>query len=385
MRLVDPEPFGRRAATCEDESMSATDVNPLCALAPQPDDVGWPTLVWPVAEPTTEDGVDVTALDAAVATLFSKEAAPRIGTTQALVVAHRGRVVAERYAPGTAATGRLISWSTAKSMLHAAVGILVRDGRLDLDAPAEVPEWSDDDDPRRAITLRHLLEFRAGLAWSEDYVDDQVPDVIAMLFGDGLDDTAAYAAAKPLVHEPGTAFCYSSGTSNIISRIVRDVVAADRGIDPAAEPDHAAAATEAFLRRELFDPIGMRSVELRFDGAGTFIASSYCFATARDFARFAHLYLRDGVWQGRRLLPEGWVDQARTPRSTDEDGNGHGAHWWLWDENPWGIFSAWGYEGQYLVVVPALDLVVVRMGRTEAARRPALRRQLSALVSSFDH
>lgn len=351
------------------EPAPSPDDTALIPLPPQPQGVPWPTLLWPVAEPD-DDAVDVAALERASGALFDHAQRGRLGTTHALVVVQGGRIVVERYAPGVAGTSRRISWSTAKSVLHALVGILVRDGRLDLDAPAAVPEWVGADDPRHAITLRQLLEFRSGLAWREEYVDDKASDVIDMLFGAGQDDMGAFAAAMPLAAEPGTTFCYSSGTSNIVSRIVAGEVGP--GDDYLG-----------FARRELFDPLGMRSARPRCDGAGTMVASSYVYATARDFARFATLYLRDGVWEGRRLLPEGWVDLARTPRSADADGDRHGMHWWLWDDNPWGAFAALGYEGQYLLVAPALDTVVVRLGKTVAELRPGLRAQLSGVLAAL--
>jgi CubicO group peptidase (beta-lactamase class C family) len=333
-----------------------------------------------VSEPG--DDVDGDLLDRQVATLFDRRQAARIGRTHALVVVHHGRVVAERYASGIAHSRRLISWSTAKSMLNAVIGILAGKGAVALDDPAPVPEWSSTDDPRHAITLRDLLEFRSGLQWAEDYVDDTVSDVIAMLFGEGQHDVAGFAAAKPLAAEPGTTFCYSSGTSNIVSRIARDAIC---GLSEVDRSDAAAAeaAYRAFLLDELFGPLGMASADPRFDDTGTWIASSYCYCTARDFARFAYLYLRAGVWDGRRILPEGWVDRARRPTSVDADGDGHGAHFWLWDANPWGAFDAAGYEGQYFVIVPALDLVVVRLGKTVADLRPALRDEISGLISAF--
>jgi CubicO group peptidase (beta-lactamase class C family) len=356
----------------------------LTPLPPQPAGTPYPTTLWPIHEPTGEDepAIDVETLLRQVDTLFHARHTKRIGRTLALVVVHQGRIVAERYAAGTAANGRLISWSTAKSILHACVGILVGQGALELDAAPAVPEWAGGGDERAAITLRQLLQFRPGLEWAEDYVDDNVSDVIAMLFGDGQHDMAAFAANKPLVHEPGTVFNYSSGTSNIVSRIVRDTVVTAAGCDP-TDVEAVAAAYTAFLRDGLFDRIGMASAEPRFDEVGTFVASSYCYCTARDFARFAYLYLRNGVWDGQRILPEGWVDLARTPTSVDEDGDGHGAHWWMWDDNPWGAFNAAGYEGQYLVIVPALDVVVVRLGKTVAELRPGLRREISALISAF--
>jgi CubicO group peptidase (beta-lactamase class C family) len=286
----------------------------------------------------------------------------RFGTTYATVVVHEGRLVDERYGgmlehwdrphePVDEST-RLLSWSMAKSILHAAVGILVSDGALDLDAPAEVPAWRDDRDPRRSITLQQLLEMRDGLEFAEDYVDDRRSDVIEMLFGSGQADVAGYAASRPLAHPPGTAYNYSSGTSNIVARIVCDVI----GGGPAD--------CEDFLRYRLFEPIGMTSPRPRFDEAGTFIGSSYVYATARDFARFGYLYLRGGEWDGRAVLPAGWVDHGRRARSVGPDGRVHGAHWWV-DDDEYGSFRASGYDGQSILCVPGLDLVVVRLGKTE--------------------
>jgi CubicO group peptidase (beta-lactamase class C family) len=366
-------------------SPAAATETALTPLPAQPDATPWPTDLWPVREPSIEEEhpIDLDLVRSQLDTLFSARQAKRIGETHAAVLVHRGRVVAERYAAGTAASRRLISWSTAKSILNAVVGILVGRGELDLDAPADVPEWQATGDERASITLRDLLQFRPGLAWAEDYVDDTISDVIAMLFGDGQKDMAAFAATKPLDHEPGTTFNYSSGTSNIVSRIVRDAVARRAGLDVDAV-DAVREAYAAFLHDELFERLGMRSADPRFDDAGTWIASSYCYCTPRDFARFAYLYLRDGVWGADRILPDGWVDFSRRPTSVDADGDGHGAHFWLWDENPWGAFNAAGYEGQYFVVVPDLDLVVVRLGKTVAELRPALRREITTLISAFE-
>ena len=175
-------------------------------------------------------------------------------------------------------------------------------GKLDIHAPADVPEWRETPgDPRAAITLDLLLRMSSGLAFREDYVEAQVSDVIEMLFGKGKADVGHFAASFPLEHEPGRFWSYSSGTTNIISRIA----ARAAGVSGAD--------FEAFMRRRLLDPIGMTSAQPKFDEAGTFIGSSFCYATPRDFARFGLLYLRDGVWDGQRLLPEGWVDYARRP------------------------------------------------------------------------
>ena len=253
----------------------------------------------------------------------------------------------------------------------AAVGTFVRQGRLAVDLPATVPEWQGDMDPRAAITLDALLHMTSGLRFCEDYVDDQVSDAIKMLFRPGADDMGAFAALFPLDHTPDTAFNYSSGTSNIISAIVK------RAVDN--QEDYA-----AFLRRELFDRIGMTSAAPRFDQSGTWIASSFCFCTPRDFAKFGLLYLRDGMWDGERILPEGWVDYGRTPAPVQpaDDESGYGAHWWLLGDDL-GTFFASGYLGQYIFLVPALDLIIVRNGHTPAERRPHVLDLVRQIIELF--
>jgi CubicO group peptidase (beta-lactamase class C family) len=356
-------------------------VSGLVALPPQPGGVPWPTEDWPGGRPPS--GVD---LDPLLDRVFDDEGP--LATTFAVVLVHRGRVVAERYhgalehfdrppTPVTAETP-LLSWSMAKSVLHAVVGLLVGEGRLDLDVPADVPEWSDPADPRHAITLRHLLAMRDGLDFVEDYVDDRVSDVIKMLFGEGQPDMAHFAADRPLAAPPGTRFNYSSGTSNIISGIVA------RTVGPGE--DYA-----RFLHRRLFGPLGMASADPEFDEAGTWVASSYVLATARDYARFGLLYLRDGMWDGVRVLPAGWVDYGRTMVSIDdpEDPSPHGAHWWgvrgdmLEHLDPLGTFRASGYEGQTITICPALDLVLVRLGKTPLEREDALVPWRAAVVRAF--
>ncbi len=302
-------------------------------------------------------------------------------TTSAVVVLHRGRVVAERYAGALEHWDRpaepigpdtlLLSWSVAKSVLHAVVGLLVGDGRLDLAAPAAVPQWTASGDPRAAITVADLLGMRDGLDFRENYVDGAASDVIEMLFGAGQDDVAAFAADRPLAAPPGERFSYSSGTTNVLSGVVA------RLLGP-GEP------YEAYVRERLLDPLGITRADLRFDAAGTWIASSYLYLTARDFARFGALYLHDGrLPDGRGLLPDGWVRDAVQPRSVDaEDGQRYGLHWWV-DDAPDGTFSARGYEGQRISVCPARDVVVVRLGKTPAERNEPLRRWVAQVVECF--
>ncbi len=320
--------------------------------------------------------VDLEEIDAVADGLFAADASH--GVSLALVVMHRGEVVAERYGihpatpleperPITAETA-LISWSMAKSVTHAAVGLLVGDGLLDPLAPAPVAEWAGTD--RSAITLLDLLEMRSGLAFVEDYVDGSISDCIEMLFGSGADDVAGYAAALPLEHQPGTFWNYSSGTTNIVARIVGDAVGGREQM-------------EALLRERLFAPAGMTSAVPRFDAAGTFIGSSFVDATARDFARFGELYRNDGVAaDGTRVLPAGWRDHAATYVATDGDsGFEYGRHWWRWADLP-GSYACHGYEGQYTVVVPDRELVLVHLGKSPEECRPPLHAAMRRIVAA---
>jgi len=321
---------------------------------------------------------DRSSVAAAVEPLFA-EAAPH-GLSLALVVMQSGQVVHERYGhqpdtpfgaggPVTSDT-TLISWSMAKSITHALVGVLVGEGRLRLDAPAPVPAWRGT--AKEAITLQHLLDMRSGLEFVEDYVDDSVSHCLEMLYGAGKDDMAAYAAGLPLLHQPGSFWNYSSGTTNIVSRIVGDAVVGDGG------------RMEAFIRDRLFGPAGMRSATAKFDPAGTFIGSSFVYATARDFARFGELYRNDGVADGVRVLPTGWRDHARTFAAHDPDGGfDYGAHWWMWPDLA-GSLACHGYEGQYTLVVPDRELVVVHLGKSAPEQRPLLAAGLRAVVNAMD-
>jgi CubicO group peptidase (beta-lactamase class C family) len=301
------------------------------------------------------------------------------GVSLALVLMHRGEVVFERYGtqPDTAfgpggpvdADTTLISWSVAKSITHAAVGILVGDGVLELDRPAAVPSWRGT--PKESITLQELLDMRAGLEWVEDYVDDSVSNCIEMLFGSGQHDMAAYAAALPVAVPAGSTWNYSSGTTNIICRIVGDAVGGGRE------------GMEAFLQERLFQPAGMRSATPRFDTAGTFVGSSYVYATARDFALFGELYRNDGTVDSKRVLPDGWSNHARKLVAHDEDDFDYGSHWWMWRDQP-GSLACHGYEGQYCVVVPDRELVMVHLGKSPADDRLELTRRLRTIVNSVE-
>ena len=293
-------------------------------------------------------------------------------TTLAVVVQHRGEVVAEAYANGVAADTTLISWSMAKSITHALVGMAQMDGLLDVQAPTGIAQWQSDD--RRLITLQHLLEMRSGLAWIEDYVEGNESDVIDMLFGSGKEDHATHAMNQPLASTPGSEWYYSSGTTNIISRLLGDALGDKNGSHDK---------THSFMQTRLFDAIGMASATAQFDLVGTFVGSSYVYATARDFAKFGELYLRDGIWDNKRVLPSGWVDHARAQTVIDDEtGQGYGAHWWTQPGEPRSLIAS-GYEGQQIFVLPERDLVIVRLGKTVAEKRAKVRKELFEIAQLF--
>lgn len=360
---------------------------PLAPLPPQPAGVPWPTEAWPEAAPGP--GVDAARLAAAVRGAFEPSAAEsgRPDETRALLVVHRGAIVAERYARGCDRTTRFLSWSMAKSVTQALVGVLVREGRLSLDAPASIPEWRRPGDPRGALTLRQLLHMTSGLDAEDDDVSRPASShLLWMLFGGGAYDVARYAASFPLAHPPDTHWAYSTATSMLVASIVGRAAGGER------------AATLAFMRRELFDPLGMHSAVPEFDAAGTFLGGGFVWMTARDWARFGMLYLRDGRWgsgaQARRILPEGWVDFSRT-RAPAPDNTQFGAYFWrnvepaggqftrLAPGSPESLFMAEGAYGQLVVMSPTRDLVIVRLGDLRTFDFVPLAPLVDEIVASF--
>jgi CubicO group peptidase (beta-lactamase class C family) len=346
------------------------------SFQPQPAGVAWPTRDWPRGAI-----VNQRHLDGVVDELFTRD---DLAVTNAVVVVQGGRLLAERYggvqeyfdrpAEPITSSSLLLSWSMAKSMLHMIIGTLVDQGRVDPDQLAPVPEWSDLADPRHRIRIRDLLAMRDGLDFIEEYEIGRESNILEMLWGKGQHDMAAYTASRPLAHEPGSHFHYSSGTTNILSRIVAELV---------GYGDH----YRDYLRLHLFDPLGMVGPVADFDEVGVFVASSFVHARALDFAKFGLLYLRGGEWDGHQLLSRQWASTAQTPLSRDEeDRTFYSWHWWVTADD-YGTYGASGYEGQRIIVVPALDAVVVRLGHTPSEHYPALNdwrsRVLEVLASSY--
>lgn len=321
--------------------------------------------------------LDMKRLSAALDEAFSEPDPDNLARTRAVVVAHDGRLVMERYAPGITPKTRLLGWSMTKTVINALVGILVEEGRLDLDAPAPVPEWRGPGDPRGAITLRQLMAMTSGLAFTEIYFPPA--DATTMLFLSP--STAAFAASQPLAHPPGQVWAYSSGTSNIISRIVKNAVGGSLG-------DYA-----RFARTRLFGPARMYSALVEPDPSGTLVGSSFGYATARDWARFGQLYLDMGSLNGQRILSPQWVRYTITPAPAAPQGI-YGAQIWLnagAPENPqdrWmpsvppDMFTTRGHEGQYVSVIPSLKLVVVRLGLAESSSAWDQERFLASVIQA---
>jgi CubicO group peptidase (beta-lactamase class C family) len=339
------------------EQLLVQDTGDVVAASLDPD-VAWPRGA--EVQLATPSGLDRVALQAALEEAFSEPFADKARGTRAALVVYDGQVVAERYAPGFGHDRPLIIWSMTKSLTSALVGLLVGDGLLDVAAPAPVPEWATAGDPRREITLDQLLRMSSGLKFEEVYQQGLI-DVVVMLFG--MPDTAHYAASQPLESPPDTVWAYSSGTTNIISRVVRLALGGELS-------DYA-----SFARERLLDPLGMTHTVMELDEAGTFVGSSFAYSTPRDLARFGQLYLQDGVWNGERLLPEGWVEYSTTPTPAAPRGE-YGAQFWLnagdptdaskrqWPSVPTDAYGLSGFEGQSVTVVPSKKAVVVRLGRT---------------------
>ncbi|MDE1916320.1 MAG: serine hydrolase [Sphingomonadales bacterium] len=309
-----------------------------------------------------------------------------VGETRALLVMYKGRIVAERYAPGYSANTPLIGWSMSKTVTGVLVGLLVADGRLRLDESLPVPTWQRPGDPRGEITLRQLLQMRSGLRHVETSDPARNADTVRMLFTDGRDDMAAYAEAQPLETEPGRVFRYSTATSVILSDI------ATRALTDSRDPTTRREVMADYLHTRLFEPLGMKSAVAEYDAAGTLEGGSMIHATARDWARFGEFLRLQGTVQGVRVVPSDWVHFMTSPSPRNP---AYGAQLWLNrredsgkaelfpERGPKNIFAAIGHLGQYIIVSPDQQLTIVRLGKTPDAERAALVARLADIAVLF--
>jgi CubicO group peptidase (beta-lactamase class C family) len=302
-------------------------------------------LRWPSPDVTEAPGKPANAkLEKALDRAFAEPARPPFRQVRAIVVMRDGQFVAERYAPGIGPGTPLVSYSVSKSVINALIGILVGDGKLDLYKPGPVRAWSSPSDPRHAITLDELLRMTSGLSLEES--DSGFDPVSRMLFLER--DMAGFAERAKLKAKPGETWEYTSGNTLIVSAILRDAVGGHAGD------------VWQFAARRLFQPLEMQHVAMEFDEAGTPIGSTRIYASARDWARFGNLYLNDGVVNGKRILPEGWV--AYSTRQTLD--SPYGAGFWVKTAMPADAYFASGNFGQRIVIVPSERLVIVRFGIT---------------------
>ena len=270
--------------------------------------------------------------------------------TLAAVVLHDGKLVAEKYADGITSTMPLPGWSISKSLTATFIGMLVKAGKLDIYQSGIVPEWRNHTDGGERVTLDHLLRMTSGL----DVIEDQsgTDPNSGMIFVEP--DAAAFAAGRGLRFPPGTEWAYMSGSTILACRAISEAVGGTLQ------------ASQSFYHQAFKQPLGAASFVFETDAAGTFIGSSYTLATPHDWAKFGQLYLDDGIWNGERLLPEGWAAYVR--RHTPESGaNSYGAGFWTVEHSgldglPKDTYYANGFQGQYIFIIPSQSLVIVRLG-----------------------
>jgi CubicO group peptidase (beta-lactamase class C family) len=320
------------------------------------------TIEWPLGSRVSarsENGIQTEKLETVLQNAFAEPDPDHPQNTRAVIVVQNGKIIAEQYGQGFDKTSMQLGWSMTKSIINALIGILVHRNKLNIYKPAPVAEWEDENDPRHGITTDMLLRMSSGLQWEEEYA--KASTATNMLYKEV--DMGRYAALQPLETEPDSFWEYSSGTTNILSRMVRQTV---------GEQDYF-----LFPYQALFNKLSIRSAIMEPDVSGTYVGSSYMWATARDWARLGLLYLNDGVWQGERILPEGWVEYSATPTSGAPIGE-YGAQFWLnAGENgnpenrrlkdcPTDLYMMDGYEGQRVFMIPSYDAVIVRLGQNKS-------------------
>ncbi len=323
----------------------------------QPAEVAWPTDEWVEAEWPT--GVDRESVVSATERAFNDGLDERVRAT---VIVHRGAIVFEDYSPHHNDGPDVVmpSFSVAKSITSALVGVLVRDGLIDINDPAPVPEWHEDaDDPRAEVTVEHLLQMSSGMPWRDSFRTGSNTLALAT-----SSDMAAYAADFPVNHEPGTHFEYNSGSTVLLDRMIGEFAG------------ETAEEMRDFMDAELFDQIGMEPVNTAFDEAGTWAGFYSADTTARDFAKFGLLYARGGAWDGDQILPQDWVEYSRTPSAANDE---YGAQWWVDPTRP-ELMHAIGIQGQVITVDPRHDLVIVQLS-TVGGSLPL--QQTEAILDAF--
>ena len=304
------------------------------------------TMAWPMGNIMPEKTTNIDTVKLAEITEGLMDDDAYNGHAFAFMVIHKGIPVAEAYQPQFNEKTRFLSWSMAKSFTNTLAGIMVKDGIWDINKPMNIPEWQSDD--RKQITYNNLMQAESGLQWNEDYGNRS--DVTVMLYCEN--DFARYVFARPLEAPVGSKWYYSSGNPNVVTWQMRQTIGNDQEY-------------YRFPYERLFKKIGMPDALCEVDASGNFVGSSYIYATTRDYARYAMLYLQDGVFNGQRILPEGWVKYSTT--SASESKGEYGALFWLnqskkYPSVPEDMYSCEGHDGQFIFLIPSQDLAVVLLG-----------------------
>ena len=297
-------------------------------------------------------------LNIAIDSLFQKK-----NLTRAVLVVYKDQIIAEKYNRGFTKDSRILGWSMTKSILSTVFGILQHQNKIDVQEKAPIDSWQNDD--RKNITIHNLLQMNSGLEWDENY--DEISDATKMLFLDR--DMTKMQEEKPLVGKPNETWNYSSGTTNLLSGILRKQFKTHQEyLD--------------FWYTDFIDKIGMNSMVLEADLSGNYVSSSYSWATTRDWAKFGLLYLKNGKWNGEQLFTEDWVNYATTPTPTSN--KTYGAQFWLnadggFKDVPKNMYYADGYQGQRVYVLPDQEMVIVRFGLTNFDENTFLKGLLSSI------
>ncbi|MDG2432541.1 serine hydrolase [Flavobacterium sp.] len=314
---------------------------------------------------TVFTNVDYTKLNTAVASAFDGKGVIK-KRTRSLLVIYKDKIIAEKYDTGFNKDSKLLGWSMTKSITATIFGILEKQGKFDVNKPASIPEWKND--ARKKITTNDLLHMNSGLAWEESY--DKICDATQMLFQSA--NMGRVQLEKDVAYDPNTHWNYSSGTTNLLSYILRNQFKTHQEYFD-------------FWYAKLIDKIGMKSMLVETDMAGNFVGSSYGWATTRDWGKFGLLYLHKGNWNGEQLFNESWAKYVATP--TNDSNGGYGAHFWLnaggrYPNAPKDMYSANGFQGQKVFIIPSKDLVIVRLGLTDESEFD-INEVLKGILGSF--
>ncbi|MDD4847319.1 MAG: serine hydrolase [Bacteroidales bacterium] len=337
------EGFGSVILQDADETLLKNTPFPVSLLL----NFGKDTVVFPLGDKipdTIFDNVNCEALQQIAVQLIDSQSYH--GTPFSFMVVYKNIPVVEHYKSGFDQNTRLLSWSMAKSFTNALAGVMTQHHLLDINATTGIAEWQNDD--RKLITINDLMQMQSGLQWNEDYGNKS--DVNVMLHD--VSDMAAYAIRQPLQAAPGTEWYYSSGSTNIVCALMKEKFSSNNDYF-------------TFIEQQFFQKMGFENAIFETDETGTFIGSSYIYATTKDFARFGLLYLNDGCINGERLLPEGWVDYTITPASASD--NQYGSFFWLNKSNtfpdiPEDAYYCSGHDGQKIFIIPSHEVVIVLLG-----------------------